>query len=179
MAPGNQSGDLGAVELASGQIAEEVGFTALVDPFKPSDLVPPPGVTSRPPACPICQTFLFPIDMNGAGDMLFECLNGDGHYETVFRVASNTYEPRPNIERPDWKPPLFKSNTAANVGLSADEEAVLAELLRKKQVAAATKVKGKTRTARVVKLRRPPRGSVEVKIIELTEQPKPKRGRKT
>ena len=178
MAPGVQGGDLGAVDLTPGQVAAEIGFAAPIDPFKPSDLVPPPGVTSKPPACPVCQTFLFPIDMNPAGDMLFECLNGDGHYEAVYRVGTGRYEPRPNIDRPNWVPPLLKSNTAANAGLSPAEEAVLAELLRKKQVAAETKVKGKAPRPRVVKLRRPPKGAVEVETIELTESPKSKRGRK-
>lgn len=150
MAPEVQGGELGAVELSSDQLVDQIGFAAPMNPMKPNDLIPPPGVTSKPPVCPVCQTFLFPIDMNSAGDMLFECLNGDGHYETVFRVASNKYEPRPNVERSNWVPPLLKANTAANAGLSADEEAVLAELLKKKQIGAETKGKG---NHRVVKLK--------------------------
>lgn len=150
--PGNT--ELGAVELSQEQLITDIGFAAPLNPLKPNDLIPPPGVTSKPPACPVCQTFLYPMDMNPAGDMLFECLNGDGHYECIFRVATGRYEPRPKIDRPNWVAPITRTDAKANVGLSPDEEAVLAELLQKKQVGEQAKTKAKARkVSRVVSLR--------------------------
>lgn len=170
--------ELGAVELSPEQLAANVGFAAPLNPLKPTDLIPPPGITSKPPACPVCQTFLFPIDMNGAGDMLFECLNGDGHYEAVYRVATGRYEPRPNVPRPNWVPPLINPDAAANSVLSTEEEAVLAELLKKKQIAAQTKERQQSVKPRVVRLRRTPKAASDLGNPGGEATPKPKRGRK-
>lgn len=166
------SAELGAVAVSQEQVLMDIGFAAPLNPLKPHDLIAPPGVTSRPPACPVCQTFLYPMDMNPAGDMLFECLNGDGHYECIFRVATGRYEPRPNIERPNWVPPLTRTNATATVGLSPDEESVLAKLLQKKQLAEQRKGKHTVRTPRRV-------GNLRLQKSESTEPPSPPLARLT
>jgi hypothetical protein len=75
------------------------------DPFRPQDVILPPGVSSVPPCCPLCTTLLHYVDMNAAGDFLFECLN-DG-YLAVYRAGSAEWEQctsRDTSKR--WAPPL-------------------------------------------------------------------------
>ena len=83
-------------------------FGLALDPMRPQDLVAPPGIAARPPACPVCDTLLHPMNQNDKGDQLFECLNGDGHYTAIYRVGTQTWEQRPGWERDGWVPPGTK-----------------------------------------------------------------------
>jgi hypothetical protein len=91
------------------EAAAAVGFGVALDPLRPRDLVVPPGLASVPPTCPECGTLLHPVDNNPAGDVLFECLNGNlttaGHYSAVFRVATRAWDQHPAFRRADWIPP--------------------------------------------------------------------------
>jgi hypothetical protein len=91
------------------EAAAAVGFGVALDPLRPRDLVVPPGLASVPPTCPECGTLLHPVDNNPAGDVLFECLNGNlmtaGHYSAVFRVATRTWDQHPAFRRADWIAP--------------------------------------------------------------------------
>lgn len=76
------------------------GFAhASIDPFRPQDLLVPPGLISAPPACPEpahateAAVFLQHVNSNLAGDILLVC--GGCGYETVYRVATGAFEPRP------------------------------------------------------------------------------------
>ncbi len=79
-------------------------FGVAMDPFRPAEIVPPPGIATMPPLCPTCSVFLHAINQNPAGDVLFECL-ADGYY-AVYRVSNGTWQQRPGHESSDWKPPL-------------------------------------------------------------------------
>lgn len=86
-----------------------LGFGVALDPLKPRELITPPGLATVPPTCPVCGTLLHPVDQNPAGDVYFECLNGDvtsaGHYSAVYRVATKAWDQHPAFRRPDWTPP--------------------------------------------------------------------------
>lgn len=50
-------------------------FGVAIDPRRPTEILVAPGVATRPPSCPECGAFLHSVDVNGEGDVLFECLN--------------------------------------------------------------------------------------------------------
>jgi len=87
----------------------EAAFGVALDPFLPKQILPPPGLAAAPPTCPLCGTFLHPVDQNPAGDVFFECLNGDlasaGHYSAVYRVATKAWDQHPAFRRDDWVAP--------------------------------------------------------------------------
>ncbi len=100
--------------------ARQIGFAhASVDPFRPQDLVVPPGLVSAPPACPEtthgtveAAIFLQHVSSNAAGDILLVC--GGCGYETVYRIVAGTFEPRPFRVYPDgFRPPRFGTAEAA------------------------------------------------------------------
>lgn len=77
------------------------------DPLRPQDLNIPQAATTAPPCCPLCHNFLHPINQNGVGDILFECLaDHQVGYTAVYRVASGDYEQRPGTEMRRWAPPI-------------------------------------------------------------------------
>lgn len=86
-----------------------LGFGVALDPLKPREIMPPPGLAAVPPTCPICGTLLHPVDQNPAGDVFFECLNGDlasaGHYSAVYRVGTKQWDQHPAFRRDDWMAP--------------------------------------------------------------------------
>lgn len=111
------------------------------DPLRPNDIVLPAGVQTAPPNCPVCDVLLYPVTVNEKGDILFECLNGDGHYEAVFRVVSNTWEPRPGVVRVNWVKPGTKSKNpeVAAVQTAAKKLAVKVPRVQKRKVTRRTK----------------------------------------
>jgi len=80
-------------------------FGVALDPFRPSEVLPPPGLAERPPYCPICQTdtFLYPTIRGQHDDLLFACLNCG--YEAVWRIATNEWDPRPGDDASTWRQP--------------------------------------------------------------------------
>jgi len=100
-----------AVALGSVAAAPSHVFGQALDPFRPADIVNAPGSsTGAPPHCPLCHSLIQPIVQNKDGDTLFECLF-DG-YETVYRVKTNVWEPRPQREVDNWRPPVFGESPA-------------------------------------------------------------------
>jgi hypothetical protein len=83
------------------------------DPFRPQDLNFPQAITTAPPCCPVCLAMLHPINQNGAGDLLFECLaDHQVGYTAVFRAASGEWEQRPGVVMTRWAPPLTHAEAA-------------------------------------------------------------------
>ena len=94
----------------------EAAFGVALDPFLPKEIITPPGLAAAPPTCPLCGTFLHAVDHNPAGDVFFECLNGDlqsaGHYSAVYRVATKQWDQHPAFRRDDWVAPGAKPAVA-------------------------------------------------------------------
>jgi hypothetical protein len=90
------------------QAAAVLAAAPQFDPTVKKSISVPAHLSGRPPFCPTCpgDTLLYPIDQNPAGDVLLECLSNG--YFTVFRVAKQVFEPRPNHEQ-NWVPPLFEA----------------------------------------------------------------------
>jgi len=97
-------------------------FGVALDPFRPHDIQTPPGVSGRPPICPsiTCLAnqeqivyFLYINNSNAKGDVLLTCLNCG--YETVFRVSTGAYEPRPGRDAAQWNPPVLDLKLAKKI----------------------------------------------------------------
>jgi len=75
------------------------------DPFRPADRVTPYSDAFVPPACPRHENevLLYAVNQNDKGDGLFACYTCG--YETVYRVGSGHFEPRPGREVQGWMPP--------------------------------------------------------------------------
>lgn len=69
------------------------------------------------------RVFLHPVSQNDQGDILLICGNIQCGYETVYRVGTRTFEPRPG--RPDtaWQPPVTKSGVKGKVKASKKTKA--------------------------------------------------------
>jgi excisionase family DNA binding protein len=102
------------VERPDRQGIDPAAFGVALDPFRPNDVTPPPGVASAPPICPskICLSqketmvyFLYVNNANAKGDVLLSCLNCG--YETVYRIEKDVYEPRPGRPTEGWNPPYL------------------------------------------------------------------------
>lgn len=80
-------------------------FGMALNPLRPDEITPPPGMAERPPYCPTCpeDVLLYPGMQNGAGDTLFSC--GNDGYEAIFRVEGATWVPRPGREVSRWEAP--------------------------------------------------------------------------
>jgi hypothetical protein len=90
------------------QTAPEVAHvfaSGVADPFRPRDIIVPPGVSQVPPCCPSCFVLLQAINVNPKGDLLFECMS-DG-YQAVYRVSTNEWEQRPGSTLKRWAEPIL------------------------------------------------------------------------
>jgi hypothetical protein len=97
-------------------------FGVALDPFRPTEILTPPGVATRPPICPsdICISqvesvvyFLYVVNTNNKGDALLTCLNCG--YEAVYRVEEGKYAPRPGRPAERWKPPILSLKEAKHI----------------------------------------------------------------
>lgn len=98
---------------------QKATFGVALDPFRPTEILTPPGVSGRPPICPsdLCLSqaetmlyFLYINNTNNKGDVLLTCLNCG--YETVYRLEQDRYEPRPGRPAEGWKPPVLDVKVA-------------------------------------------------------------------
>ena len=98
---------MSTLENAAPSLAGVTFTAASPDPLRPQDLNIPQAVTEAPPCCPLCLNFLHPINQNGVGDILFECLaDHTTGYMAVYRRAIDQYEQRPGTEMKRWAPPI-------------------------------------------------------------------------